>query len=253
MKSIMTTEQLSCDAFIGGHLRIYQPRDGYRAGSDAVFLAASCPATSGQSVLELGCGVGVASLCLAWRVPKIQITGIELQPRYAELAQRNATSNGIEMEVICGNLEAAANLTDSRIFDHVIMNPPYFAPGSRPGEAGRDLALNYYGGLKPWIRGGLARLRPSGFLTVIHRVDRLADILALLNSRADGIEIKPLAARVNRLPKLSIIRARKGSHAGTTLFDPLILHEGEAHDADRDDYSQAARAILRDGEELMFH
>ncbi len=244
---------LSRDAFLGGQLQIWQPKDGYRAGSDPVFLAAACEASPGQTVLELGCGVGVASLCLAHRIPGLELTGIELQDRYARLARRNAAENGIEMQVMTGDLAQAAALTTGLGFDHVIMNPPYFAPGSRSGDAGRDKALHYFGGLKPWIRGGLSRVRPSGYITIIHRVERLADILALLNSKADGLEIKPLAARINRPPKLVVIRARKGSRAGTTLCNPLILHDGPTHAADRDDYSSEAKAILRDGKALTFH
>ena len=78
------------NAFLGGRLRIRQPRRGYRAGVDPVILAASVPLRSGQSVLELGCGVGVASFCLAARVPDAVLTGIELQPDYAALARENA-------------------------------------------------------------------------------------------------------------------------------------------------------------------
>ncbi|RJL18858.1 methyltransferase, partial [Paracoccus siganidrum] len=55
------------DGFLGGRLRIRQPARGYRSGADAVMLAAACPAAPGQRVLELGCGAGVASLCLGWR------------------------------------------------------------------------------------------------------------------------------------------------------------------------------------------
>lgn len=59
----------SHDQFLGGRLMVAQPKTGYRAGVDPVLLAASVPAVRGESVLELGCGVGVASLCLAARVP----------------------------------------------------------------------------------------------------------------------------------------------------------------------------------------
>ena len=53
------------DGFLGGRLRIAQPAQGYRAGADAVMLAAACPARPGQSVLELGCGAGVALMAQA--------------------------------------------------------------------------------------------------------------------------------------------------------------------------------------------
>jgi tRNA1Val (adenine37-N6)-methyltransferase len=83
-------EDLTRDAFLGGRLHVWQPARGYRAGTDPVFLAAACPARSGEHVLELGCGVGVASLCLAARVEGLALTGVERQVDYAALARRNA-------------------------------------------------------------------------------------------------------------------------------------------------------------------
>ena len=51
-------------------------------------VAASVPARAGQSVLDLGCGVGAVALCLGARVPGLTLTGVERQPDYAALAQR---------------------------------------------------------------------------------------------------------------------------------------------------------------------
>ena len=97
-------DALSDDKFLSGRLRLLQPRQGYRAATDPVLLAAACPALPGQSVLDLGCGVGAAALCLATRVPDLRLAGLELQPEYAELARRNAAQNGIAMQVEVGNL-----------------------------------------------------------------------------------------------------------------------------------------------------
>ena len=61
MTSISDSD-LTRDAFLGGRLYLWQPRTGYRAGVDPVLLAASVPARRGESVLDLGCGVGTAAL-----------------------------------------------------------------------------------------------------------------------------------------------------------------------------------------------
>ena len=98
-------DDLSRDKFLDGRLYIFQPKAGYRAAMDPVLLAAACDALPGQSVLELGCGAGVASLCLGVRVAGVTLTGLELQPEYADLARRNAAENGIAFEVIVGDLE----------------------------------------------------------------------------------------------------------------------------------------------------
>ena len=114
------------DEFLGGKLLIKQPRNGYRAGVDPVLLAASVNTKPMQSVLELGCGVGVASLCLGRRVPDLQLTGIEIQSDLAQLAQENAAHNQLTMDVVIGDLAVLPQGLKSIQFDHVIANPPYF-------------------------------------------------------------------------------------------------------------------------------
>ena len=92
------------DRFLGGQLTLMQPRTGYRAGVDPVFLAAAISAQAGESVLDLGCGAGAAALCLGTRVPGLKLVGVERQADYADLARINAFDNNIAMEVYTGDL-----------------------------------------------------------------------------------------------------------------------------------------------------
>ena len=92
--------QVSVDGFLGGQLRLAQPKIGYRAGIDPVLLAAACPAQRGQEVLELGCGVGVASLCLGRRVPGLALHGVEILHDYAQMARENAARNGSNLTCV---------------------------------------------------------------------------------------------------------------------------------------------------------
>ena len=101
---------LTEDAFLGGRLRLLQPAKGYRAGVDPVLLAASVPAKAGQRVLELGCGVGAALLCLGRRVPGLSLTGVEIQPLYAYCARCNALGNDIEAQVVQAARQTAARV-----------------------------------------------------------------------------------------------------------------------------------------------
>ncbi len=115
-------DDLTYDAFLGGKLHLWQPRKGYRAGVDPVLLAATVPAVPGQRVLELGCGAGAASLCLGARVPELSLTGVEVQPAYAELARRNHPSFAV-FESVLSAIPLSLLL---RHFYHVFANPPYF-------------------------------------------------------------------------------------------------------------------------------
>jgi tRNA1(Val) A37 N6-methylase TrmN6 len=122
-------------------LTIWQPRDGYRAATDPVLLAAAVPARPGQSVLDLGCGAGAAVLCLMTRVPGLAAHGLELQPFYAGLARRNAEENALPLVVHEGDLGAMPEALRARDFDHVLANPPFHREAdSSAGDPGRDTA-----------------------------------------------------------------------------------------------------------------
>ena len=242
--------ELSQDAFLSGRLLLWQPLKGYRAATDPVFLAAACPARSGETVLDLGCGSGTAALCLSTRVEGLQLTGLELQPDYAALARRNAAENGVAMAVVEGDLTAMPSLL-RRGFDHVIANPPYFPKhGSKSPQAGRDLALRAELPLALWVEAAARRLLPGGWLTMILGTDGLPEVLGALAPRLGSAAILPLTARKDRPALRVILQARKGGRAAFRLLPPLILHEGAAHDGDRESYTPKVAAVLRHGDSL---
>lgn len=242
---------LTRNGFLNGRLHIWQPAKGYRAGMDPVLLAAACPAQPGDTVLELGCGVGTASLCLACRVPSLSLTGVELQPDYADLARRNAAEAGIPLSVLEADLAQPPPALRALRADHVLMNPPYFAQGSAPPDPGRAAARQDTVALSAWLDAGLRRLRPGGSLTLIQRTDRLPEVLAALTPRAGAIALRPLASRPGTVAARFVLTARKGRRDGLRLLAPLVIHQGDQHQGDgADDYTVTARAILRDGAAL---
>lgn len=245
---------LTRDRFLGGRLELWQPRRGYRAGVDPVLLAAAVNAKAGQSVLDMGCGVGAAALCLGRRVADLLLTGLELQPDYAALARRNADENAIPFEVIEGDLATMPAPLRARQFDHVIMNPPYFdrATGTAAEEASREIALGGPTPLSLWIEQAARRLAPRGFLHVIQRADRLPDLLTAAQAGLGSLRLLPLIPRPGRDSQLVILRARKGGRAAFRLHAGLVLHESASHDGDRENYSETIRSVLRDGAALPF-
>ena len=245
---------LTCDAFLGGQLNVWQPISGYRAGVDPVFLAASVPAVSGQSVLELGCGVGVASLCLAKRVPELRLTGLELQPEYADLARRNAQENSVNLNIIDGDLADMPQALKQVTFDHVIANPPYFRRdrSSPATDAGRETAMGEVRELEAWVKVAAKRLAPKGYASFIHRAERLGDLLAALDGRLGSVQVLPLVPRQGRDARLALVRARKGGKAALRLHDSVYLHTGAQHESDQDDYTPLISGVLRNGDALAF-
>lgn len=242
------------DALLGGRVRLWQPLRGYRAATDPVMLAAAVPARAGEEVLDLGCGTGAAGLCLAARVPGLRLFGVELQADYADLARRNAGLNGAAFSITTGDLAHLPAPVLGLSFDHVMANPPFFAAadGSGAADPGRETAQRLNTPLATWLDVALRRLKPKGTLTVINRIERLPEMLTALAGRAGDIAALPLAARAGRPAGRVILQARKGVRGPFRLLSPFILHEGPAHLADADDFTQAATAVLRDAAALPF-
>ncbi|MEJ6403091.1 tRNA1(Val) (adenine(37)-N6)-methyltransferase [Yoonia sp. 2307UL14-13] len=242
------------DAFLGGRLDIWQPRLGYRAGVDPVLLAASVPAKPGQTVLELGCGVGVAALCLATRVDGLTLTGVEMQADYADLARRNAIENDLPFDVITADLRQLPTGLRQQRFDHVIMNPPYFdqSKGSGSNDGGRNIALRGETNLSDWIDIGTRRLAPKGYLTLIQRMERLPETLSSLTGRLGSLTVRPIAGRSGKAPDRFLLQARQGGRASFRMTAPLIMHEGAAHLTDSESYRSDVADSLRNGAALPF-
>ncbi len=240
------TDALTQDAFLNGRVTVWQPRHGYRAATDPVFLAAAVPARSGAHVLELGCGVGVASLCLHARVPGLCFTGVELQADYASLARRNVTQSGADMQVIEADLTALPSSLRARSFDHVIANPPYYAASAPAAQdSGRARALREQTPLAQWIETALRRCRDGGHVTFIHLTERLPQLLAGFLPRA-SCTVLPLASRAKRPARRVIVQARKGGRAPFTLLPPLVIHQGDSHPGDGEFFTEAVRNLMRE-------
>lgn len=243
-------DQLTHDAFLCGKLRLWQPKKGFRAATDPVLLAAACPARPGDSVLDLGTGVGSAALCLATRVPGLALAGIEVQPFYAELARRNAAEAGLPFQVETGDI-ARLPATLHRDFDQVIANPPYYPRGGTPSpDPGRALSLQGELPLQAWVDAAARRLRHGGTLTMIFSTEALAEVLGALGPRLGSVRLLPLMPREGRPALRVLMRARKGGKGGLVLLPPLVLHRGPAHDGDRESYTPRANEILRLGADL---
>lgn len=234
------------DRILGGRLTLRQPAKGYRAGVDAALLAAACDAAPGERVIEAGCGVGAALLAAAVRRPGVRFTGLERDAAALALARHNIAANGLadRIAVIEGDI---ARATSSDACDGALCNPPFYDdPGElrapHPAKAGAWMADD---GLGAWIRFLIRALREGGALTLIHRADRLADLLALLPPKAGSIQVRGVHPFADAPASRVLVRAVKTGKAPLQLLPPLVLHvRGGAK------HTPEAEAILRGDADL---
>ena len=240
----MPQSSVSEDGFLGGRLRLRQPAKGYRPGADAALLAAACDAKPGERVLELGCGVGAVLLAAAVRCPGAQFVGVEREAEALAFALQNIALNGLGERVSAqaGDAAAAPRGAARAGFDAVLANPPFFDDASRlraPHPARRAAYLAPEG-LGAWVDAMASAARSGGALTLIHRADRLGDILAALAPKAGSVRVRPVHPFADEPAKRVIVRAIKGGKAPLVLLAPLVLHDRSSAK-----HTAAAEAILR--------
>ena len=227
---------MAVERFLNGKVIVRQAENGFRAGLDAVMLAAAVP--DAANVFELGAGAGTASLCLAARLSGIAITGIEIDPALAALANENAAANGMDKRVrfVAADIFALP-LEWKREYDAVYVNPPFHGEGQTSPDPARARALMDKGTLRDWLETGLKRTVSGGSFTAILRADRLNEALAALPEA--GVAVFPLWPRAGEAAKRVLIQVRKGARTPFCLLPGLILHQASGA------YTPEADAILR--------
>lgn len=230
------------DGVLDGRLRLRQPRVGYRAGVDAALLAAACDPRPGERVIEAGCGAGGAMLAAAVRFPQARFVGVERDPAALALAQKNIALNGLDdrVQAVGGDVGDGFRALGLEPFDHAIANPPFFddpdelrAP--HPAKTGAWMADD---GLAAWLIFLSKAVREGGTITVIHRADRLADLLAL--PKSGSFRVRGVHPFADAPAKRVLVRAVKTGKAPLVLLPPLVLHDREGGK-----HTPATEAILR--------
>ncbi len=230
------------NALLGGRVRLRQPARGYRAGMDAALLAAAVAAEPGQRVIEAGCGAGAVLMQIAARRPDAALTGLERDPTMAALAHENTVLNGADARIVEGDVAAGFRALDLPPFDWAVSNPPFFDdPGAlRTPAEGKRGAWMADDGLKAWTGFLLKSVREGGRIVIIHRADRLADLLALLGETAGSFAVRGIHPYADEPAKRVLVQAVKTGRAPLRLLPPLVLHDrsGAKHTAE-------AEAVLR--------
>lgn len=237
------------DALLDGRILLQQPKDGYRAAIDPVFLAAAVAAKAGEKVLDLGSGVGTAGLCLLSRVAGVEVTGLEIQGDLVALSRQNAAGNGLaaRFTAIEGDILDLPAALAPESFDHVICNPPYLASGAaRPSPNQARTTANQEGAaqLSDWIEAAIALVHRKGSITFIHRADRLDTLVHGLTGPTGDLRIFPLWPKAGKAAKRVLLQSRKAVASPSVMAPGMVLHREDGP------FTEAADAILRQGAAL---
>ena len=220
------------DAFLGGKLRLRQPKSGHRAGHDAILLAAATPACPGDRVVDLGAGVGAAGLAVARRIAGIALVLVEIDEGLAELARANASVNAIAAETLVLDVTssaenfAAAGLAPESV-DVVLMTPPFNDPArhrASPDQARMTAHVATAATLDGWIHAARRILKSGGVLSLIWRADGLAEVLAALDRGFGSLAILPVHSDAATPAIRVLVRAIKGGKAPTRIHAALLLN-----------------------------
>lgn len=237
-------QEVKEDWLLGRRVRVVQPTRGYRAGMDAALLAAACPVEPGQRLIEAGCGPGAVLLQIAARRRDCALCGVERDEHAAGLAQINIKANGLadRISVIRADIGAGFRALDQRPFDWAVSNPPFFDDinalrGPAPERRGAWIADD---GLPAWTDFLLKAVGQGGSIVIIHRADRLADLIGRLDAKAGSFQIRPIQPFADQPAKRILIRAIKTGKAPLQLLPALVLHDrsGAKH-------TPEAEAVLR--------
>lgn len=193
-------------------------------GRDSLALGAFATVRRNWSVCDLGCGGGLLLLLLARREAALSLTGVELEPHAAAAARQNLQHNHLNGEIFEGDL---AHLPPPpAVFDLVISNPPYFAPGS--GAKGGSGRMERTVSLEGLCRRAGELLRPGGRFALVHRPERLADLIsALRNYRLEPKRLQFLQHDSTHPPSALLLESVKGGKPGLACLPAAFAVEAD--------------------------
>lgn len=220
-----------------GGPKFHQAEYGFKLGTDSVLLAHFTNPSRAKRILDLGCGAGVLTVLTAYKAPRGQVMGIEIQPESAEVCKQNMAANGFAPEqILIGDLREHRKLFEAGSFDLVISNPPYFTANSgftAPDEKRATARDERTCTMDDLCKAAGYLVKWGGAFTVVHRPERLSELFCSLTKY--GLEPKRLrlvSYKANSAPNLILVEARRGGKPGLTIESPLILTKEDGSDTE---------------------
>lgn len=201
----------------------------FKLGQDTMLLSDfACPPARGK-VMDLGCGNGALSVLLCARHPHITVTGLEIQPEVAALAQKNIRHNQLEqrMQVRCGDMKQCKTMFHTGSFDYVVCNPPYFAQNS--GFSAKNInkstaRQDSSGTAADAVQAAAYLVKFGGRVAFVYRPERVCELISQMKSRQlEPKRMRFVHQQANAVPSAVLIEARRGSAPGVQVLPPLLV------------------------------
>ena len=224
-------------------LKIVQDSEGFKFSLDSVLLANFVSINlRSKKILDIGCGNGIISILLSQKTNAF-ITGVEIQNESYELAQKSVEINGLNdrISIINADIKELYKNIESDSFDVIVSNPPYFSVkdtslknlNANKMQARHELSLNY----KDVIIVAKKLLKNNGNLALVHRPDKLLDILDFM--RANNIEPKKIRfvyPYKGKSANMLLIEGTKNGKTGLKVLDPLYVYENGSYTKEVSNY-----------------
>lgn len=221
--------------FLQNGITLRQER--FRLGIDAVLLADFAAPPKNALVCDLCAGAGAVGLLLLSRRPDCRVTALELREEACAVARRNVADNGLEarMTVVQGDLREASSLPAPGRFDCVCCNPPYYPVGAgraAASEAQAAARTEKYCTLRDVCIAAARLLKTGGSLYLVHRAERLAEVLcALREQRLEPKTLRLVRHESGKDASLVLVRAVLGGGPGLVCRPDLVLRGADGSES----------------------
>lgn len=235
----MDISNLTIESLGRRNYQLYQIKDGFRFGTDAVLLAwfTASHLKEGRpyKTLELGSNTGAVSLLLSARRPDVIVDAVEIDFDASTVCDMNIRLNKLEdkMRAFCLDVRELPLEIPKAKYDVVFMNPPFFSkkngPKVREDKAKRLKGrFEENGELEDFIASGASRLIPSqGIMCIIMASSRTLEVIELMNKyKVKPVNIMPVHPFINRKAEMVLICGKRtDTKPQIALLPPLILNE----------------------------
>ncbi|MFA6309014.1 MAG: tRNA1(Val) (adenine(37)-N6)-methyltransferase [Clostridia bacterium] len=166
-------------------LKLIQKKNGFCFGVDAVLISNFADVKKGDEVIDLGTGTGIIPILIAGKTLAKSITGLEIQPEMSDMARRSVLLNDLSERVMIetGDIKKSLEYFKKASFDVVVTNPPYMNAGGgllNPSDTKAISRHEILCSLEDVVEISSKLLKPNGLFSMIHRPERLVDIICLM-------------------------------------------------------------------------